>query len=171
MLAIIAWFAGASRQGWQRVLGIARARAVSWAALAQAAMLGLLAGAILSSGNFFWFLIHKYDSPAVWWYGYLLGFALTGAFFEEILFRNLLLGALMRNMPFAAANAAHALLFSIWHVYMNGLSFHTNLWFVGCLFGAVWHRAGLLAALITHLVGNYTSMVIGWNCGSLAFGW
>lgn len=171
LFALTAWFAGCTLRGWQRVLGLSRALAVPWTTLIQAVFLGLLAGIILGFSRIFFAVGHGYNSPSTWWYGFLFVFSITGALFEEVLFRNLLLGALLRRIPFSAANIIQTLLFSLWHIHQDDFRYHTDLCILGYLFGAVWYRAGILAALITHLTGNYTSMFISASCGSLTFGW
>jgi|GEM_PF-6330010 len=160
------------RLSFAKAIGIRRGSAITWAQIGESIKYGIMCGLIMSFSRLFYAALQGYDSPSeTWWYGFLFIFVVLGAFFEEVLFRNIVLGTLVKIFPFWSANVINGFLFSIWHLQQNSLESHLNLFIVGSVFGFIWYRYGIPGCTIAHLACNYCSMFLSWFVGSLRFGW
>jgi len=69
---------------------------------------------------------------------------------EEVLFRGLLLESLRRHHA-AMALIVSAMFFAVWHLNRQGLIYYTGM---GCVFGGLYLKRGLVASMTAHFCFN-----------------
>jgi membrane protease YdiL (CAAX protease family) len=89
--------------------------------------------------------------------GLLVSMLLTAPFFEEIIFRGVLLQTIKRYVGSAAAIGISALIFAALH---GSLYVAANIFFLGLLFGYVFDKTGsIVPGMVLHFLFNGTSAV------------
>ena len=90
---------------------------------------------------------------------YYLYIGLLSPVLEELIFRGLILGLLMKikKAPFIAVNAVAALLFGIYH---GNIVQGTYAFIFGMLIGYIFKELGIVAAITVHIAVNVSAVIL-----------
>lgn len=88
--------------------------------------------------------------PLVWW-----GLAITSAVVEELVFRGMLLSALLPGVGIVAAVAVSALIFGLHHVTFGAVSIASKTFGGLLLAGQTLWAVSLVPAMVAHLLFQY----------------
>ncbi|MCK5040053.1 MAG: CPBP family intramembrane metalloprotease [Candidatus Aenigmarchaeota archaeon] len=125
----------------------------------------------LINSNFLKFLFEAYPRSLEltfgrggWWltepaYVKIIYVGFIAPFFEELVFRKLMLGRFIKKEQFVFGLVLSSVVFGLWHMVIGwGILKAVDMFVVGVVFGLVYRKYGFGGSLLSHFANNWVAL-------------